>query len=159
MSAGVSGRSRRGSVYVLVLGVSMLVVTIGAGAALGARADLERRSVAADLAQAESAAGGVISVVIQAMNEREIDVRTVEENRWILKSSRGRLEIEVRFSDPDDGSLSNDANGRVRIESRAVVGRVSQYRSLIVQPRLETGDIRPSKWGVVPGTYRIEPAS
>ncbi|MBX3324026.1 MAG: hypothetical protein KF757_13675 [Phycisphaeraceae bacterium] len=150
-------RSRRGSVYLLVLGVSMMVVTIGVGSALAARAQLERQSIAADVARADTGAVSALERVIGLIVEGKVDPRSMGAGVWVPETNLRGVMISVSYRDPDDGNLTDDAWDRVKITSRARLNSVTQYRSIMIEPLPNaSGGVRG--WKRIPGSYRVEAA-
>jgi hypothetical protein len=144
-------------VYLLVVGVSMMVVTIGVGSALAARADLARQSLAVEVARAEWAANGALELAVSGVVEGSINPRILNHMQWIRPTTIGGVVTGVMMVDPDDGVLSDDVWERVQVVSRAEIGGAAQYRSVILEPR-KAGSSDTTEWRVVPRSYRVEAA-
>ena len=119
------GRSvkERGSVYILVLGASVIVAAIGVSSLMLAR--VQRRSVTntADRVQArELARSGIDYMLWRIETETSNTWRTSLKNGNYQNITMGTGTFSVTGVDPDDGNLTDDTSDPVVLTSVGIWG-------------------------------------
>lgn len=147
--------SRRGSVYVLVLGVTTLVMTIGVGAALCARASLEDQRTAEDMLAADAAARSGLELTLATLNALPSSLPSATRDTLTLPTTLGEFTISVAISDPDGVSPLGVAGQRTKLIALAQRGTTRQLRSIIIEPVVDREGGEPY-FTMIPGSYRIE---
>jgi len=125
---------QRGSIYLTVLGVSVLVLVLGLGSILAARVRLRTTRADRDLVQARLYAQSGIDLIVMRM--AEVDWRTNWSNDtwsvWVLVDG-GAFRFKV--VDEGDGDLADDEEDPVRLHVEAQVN--DAVRLCSVELRLE----------------------
>ena len=147
-------RRRRGSVYILVLGITTLVATIGIGAALTSRTALERQNEAGTLLEADAAARSAIELALATLNNAPSKITSLPANELGLPTTIAGYVVAVSISDPDEGTVGNDPYERLSLVAMAERGSVRQYRSIIIEPTIGAVAGQPL-YHIMPGTYQI----
>jgi len=115
-------RSRRGSAYLLVLGASMLIVTVGVSAVMISK---QRTSGAIARSEAMRARAGAItgiSMALEAADRQSSWRETHAESSVCFVSQSDGVNIRVSATDPADGILDDDWTQPVRLRSTSTVG-------------------------------------
>ncbi len=148
-------KSRRGSMYILVLGMTTLVMTISVGTALVTRSDLESQKDTGKLLGADAAARSALELALATINNSPTQITSLTERQLELPTSIGGFVVAIAVTDPDDGIMRNGANERLKLIALAEQGDIRQYRSIILEPVISS-DAGSAKYRVIPGTYQIE---
>lgn len=110
--ANLAMQSRRGTVYVLVLGISLLVLTISLGSVAVVRAQLQNSRDDADASDAAAYAQSAIEIGRQ-MIAADANWRTTQSNGvWINNRAIGSGSFTLNVVNPN-GPLNNSANDPV----------------------------------------------
>ncbi len=128
-------RCRRGGVYIIVLGSSMLIALLGMCALIGQR--IENRLVAssADIRQAQLNAHTAVELAILAMKQ-DINWRSTYSNgNWFTSRGTGIGTCTANVVDPIDGNLASGADDPVLITGIGYSGAAEQRAQLIVDPK------------------------
>lgn len=125
---------RRGSAYIAVLGISLLVSTIGLGAMLAIRS--QRR--AADLRNDEGEARGAGQAAMEAAaRSLALDASwrtTYTNNTYSSARAFGRGTLSFKLVDEVDGNLSDDPMEPVRLYSAGRTGGAARVESVVLAP-------------------------
>jgi hypothetical protein len=147
--------NRRGSVYILVLGVTTLVMTISVGAALMTRSELQSQKDTGELLGADAAARSGLELTLATLNNAPTQIASLTERQLNLPTSIGGFVVAIAVTDPDDGIMGNATNERLKLIAMAERGDIRQYRSIIVEPVIDSA-AKSVKYQIIPGTYQIE---
>ena len=126
---------RRGTVYIAVLGISLLVVIIGLSTLLAVR--VERRAASATEA-AVKARLGAESVTDLALCWITADPNwrsTYTSGTWAAAQTVDGVTFSLKLVDELDGNLANDPTQPVRLYGKAVTGEATRISSLVLNPR------------------------
>lgn len=147
-------QSRRGTIYIMVLGVSALVLTIGVGAAYASRENLERRKNSENLLAADAAACSALELAFAFLNRYPSARASMSDEQFLLPTEYGDFAIDFAVLEPD-GKDRGDSLNRIKIIALAQGDGVKQYRSMIIEPTFSprSGE---AAFRVIPGTHRIE---
>ncbi len=131
---GPRTHARRGGLYALVLGVSMLVVTIGMGALL--LADVESRTLLREtgVASSQYAARSAIEIGVLAIARRSDWRTTLPIGAWLPATALGDAQMSLRVADPTDASLADDPADPVILTGTGEAGSTRYILSLRLQP-------------------------
>ncbi|MCA9289889.1 MAG: hypothetical protein KDA25_02105, partial [Phycisphaerales bacterium] len=114
-------RARRGSVYMLVVFVSMLLMVIGVGAVLASRADTKRATLQRDTADAALLAQAAVELGTSAVYESSLWRTLLSNDTFGPAMPFGRGTIRWKVID-DDGALLDDFQDPVWVHGRGTVG-------------------------------------
>lgn len=132
-------RSRRGSVYVLVLGVATMVAVVGIGVIAIARSTGHAAQVSRDWDEAGTLATSGVELALGYMNTNTT-WRTDATNRaWIGPLTLGRGRIAFTLVDESDGDLANNIQDPVRVYATATVGKATRVYAVQIAPSGPTG--------------------
>ena len=147
--------TRRGSVYILVLGVTTLVMTIGVGAALASRSALDRQGEAEALLQADAAARSALELALASLNSNPTRITGLTAGTLSIPTIIGGFVVAVAVEEGDGGTLGAHSDyDRLRITVLAERNEIRQYRSIIVEPAINPKAGEPL-YRMIPGSYRI----
>ncbi len=140
------GRSvqERGSVYILVLGASVIVAAIGVSSLMLAR--VQRRSVTntADRVQArELARSGIDYMLWRIETETSSTWRTSLNNGNYQNITMGTGTFSVTGVDPDDGNLTDDTTDPVVLTSVGIWGNARYAFEVTIDSE---GTIQSGTW-------------
>ena len=141
-----NSRRRRASIYVVVLGTSMAVMTIGLSALMAAR--IERRSVAGgtDFAQARLYAQTAIEMGFLWINN-DADWRNNRANGvWVAEQPCGGGKFTLEVVDPDDDDLVIEPNDFVDLTGTGKCGEATYKLRVTIVPRNGGYEILPGSW-------------
>lgn len=150
--SGCRPGSRRGSVYVLVLAVSLFVVGAAVAAAMLARERVSEENVELLVRQASLAADSSLELGWKTLEQTSGWRSRIVGGTFRNALQVGDISVQIKFEDPADGDLTNDSIGPVRITAHATVGEVTQIRSVILEP----STVDASKFVERPGSRRRE---
>ncbi len=137
------GLRARGSVYVLVLGVTAIVGIIGMSALLAVR--LEHRGVAgrADAAQAQQLANAALQIVHARLAADPGWRNAHTSGQWsAYENIDGIGRFRFKLADEDDADPSNH-EAPVRLTAQAQVGRATRLVSVALQPTADPSNLGP----------------
>lgn len=125
-------RSRRGSVYLVVLAtMSVALLAVSAGM-LVTRIHASRSSALADAAQATRNAQAGVQAALVVMN-RDTAWRSAAPDPFVSMSS-GSDKFTVTIADPGDANLADSAEDTVEITAAGIVGSARRVYSVRVTP-------------------------
>lgn len=156
---------RRGSAYVLVLAVSMIVTVIGLSAITVTR--IQRRTIEGTH-DAHIARNYAISAIDLALLETDVDPswrKTYTHDTWVADRALGRGTIKWKLVDTVDTDLDNGDDHGVKVLAWGMVGGTTQKASVLLEAKAETNlfgnpdmEDGTSDWSVS-GTGDIESSS
>lgn len=118
---------QHGSVYFAVLGVSMIVVTLGIGGILLARVQLRTQGRESDLAEARLQSQSAMELA-RLWIQQDSNWRATRTNgAWTQGLALGSGSISISVVDPNDSDLINAAHDPIRITTIGYMGR-AQHR-------------------------------
>ena len=113
---------RRGSIYVVVLGTSMLVTVIGVSALMATRIERTYVEGCNDLEAARLHAHSAIEMGYFWINN-DPDWRTTRANGiWLADQPIGTGTFTLAVIDPDDGDLKSEPNNRIVLTGTGIEG-------------------------------------
>jgi hypothetical protein len=115
----------RGSVYVMVLGISIIVATIGISALMTARVQHQTIEDAADAIQARENARAAIERVLWGAKAAPTNWRTYLNNGSLSGGSFADGTYALAAVDPVDGNLTDDTADPVVLTGTGVVGHTT----------------------------------
>lgn len=144
-------RMRRGSAYLAVLGVAMLVTLIGLSGVLATR--VGRRNAALSVAawQADTAAQCFVDVVLFRLTHDLYWRVNYQNDAWSAPETCGDAAASFKLVDELDGDLTNDETQPARLYCRATIGEAMRMYSvrftenppvtnnILLNPRMESG--------------------
>jgi len=124
----------RGSAYIAVLGISMLVTTVGLGAMLVVRS--QRRSADLRNDEAESRAAALAAADIAALAlATDSGWRTRYTNdTYAASRDLGRGKLAFKLVDESDGNLGDDPLQSVRLYASGKAGGATRISSVLLSP-------------------------
>jgi Tfp pilus assembly protein PilX len=135
---------RRGSVYVLVLGASLIVALIGVSALMAARVQRRVVSGSADMAQARQFAGSVIDLGLFTIRQNPLSWRAQFAAGTIPNDlALGTGTLTLTATDPVDGNLTNNITDPVVLTG---VGKCGDARYMLEVTLNGDGTINPGTW-------------
>lgn len=125
---------RRGAVYVLVMGASMLVAVIGVSAVMAAR--IERRAAAdeATAVRARFAAQSYVEIVLNRLSTNTTWRSTYLHDTWSDSETIDDATLHFKLADEADSDLANSSADPFRIYARAAIGDITRVFSFAVHP-------------------------
>lgn len=132
----------RGSVYVLVLGASVLVMIVGLAAAGIARAQLRSVTSAGDGSSAATAAAGAIEIALNALNTDSAWTSALTHGSTVGPLSIGDSAAVLTVLDPNGGSLVSAAGDTIRVFAQGKHRTATRYCSVeVVAGAIEPMDV------------------
>jgi len=124
---------RRGSIYVAVLGVALLVTVIGLSALLSVRVEHRAAILTEDAVRADFAAQSYVDWMVFTLN-RDSGWRAAYDNdSWSGDEIQDEATCNFKLVDELDGDLVNDASQPVRLYGKATVGGAVRIYSVILE--------------------------
>lgn len=123
--------ARRGSVYILVLGLVMLMVLTGTGAVLAARARAGAIANGNDTMSASVLAESAVEFALTAISTDSAWRTTYTSGVEASKAVLGNGTISFKLVDEVDGNLANNTSDPVRIYGYGRVGSATQAFSVV----------------------------
>jgi hypothetical protein len=127
--------SRRGGIYVAVLGVAMVVTLIGLSALLAVRVDQRATDLMENAVKVDFQAQATVDRALLRLNSIANWRTTYTNDTWTAGQTFDGVTTSFKLVDELDGNLANDANQPVRVYGRAVAGDALRMYSVCVQPR------------------------
>lgn len=139
----IDARSR-GSVYILVLGASLLVAVIGISALMAARVQRRATQASAGMAQTRQLACSAIDLGLLAIQQNPTTWRTLFTAGTLPTDlSLGSGLLTLTAVDPIDSDLTNNTTDPVVLTG---VGSVGQARYMLEVTLNGDGTIAPGTW-------------
>ncbi|HVU62531.1 MAG TPA: hypothetical protein VHC70_01045, partial [Phycisphaerales bacterium] len=139
LRSGLSGSARRGSVYVMVLLVSMIVLVIGLGSVMVSRSAARATIATADWSEAGLGAQSGVEYALAVMNSSPTWRSDTTSGGVIAAPKVGRATVVVSIVDEADGNLADDPTQSVRVYGAASVGTTSREYSVLATPSSSVG--------------------
>jgi len=119
-------RARRGTIYIVVLGFSMLAAVLAIGSVLAARVQMRSATTASDMAQARINAQSAIELAKYYIYS-DSSWRTDQPNgTWVNAKAVGGGTVSVSVIDPIDGDLTNRPHDPITMTATAYYGNARQ---------------------------------
>lgn len=131
--------TRRGSIYVLVLLVSMIVMVAGLGAIMLSRANIRSTVATRDWSRAGVAARGGIEYALAVMNTSGTWRSDAGNAAPTGPMTVDGAAVSVALVDEADADLANDPSQPVRVYAAARVGSARRTYSVLAAPASTTG--------------------
>ncbi len=132
---------RRGSAYISLLGVSMIVTVIGLSALLGTRVELRTAGLTEAATQARySAASGLELVLLRIATDPKWRT-TYSNDTWTAEETILDVAFSFKLVDEQDGDLANDLTQPVRLFAKAIVGDAVRIYSVLLEAEGAEGEI------------------
>lgn len=132
-SIRVSRVRQRGSVYILVLGVSLLVTVLGVGALMAVRVERDRATLDADAQQARRLAESAIDLALLEINNDPAWRTTHTDDVWVGEQSFAGGAIDWKLDDAD-GDLADDDTERIKLIGAGRLGDARQRVGVTLEP-------------------------
>lgn len=133
------GAARRGSAYLLVLGITTMLVVMGISGVLLGRVAVEESDLQQDQAIARLAAQVALDVTHKQLDLSGDTWRaTTDDDQWQSARAYAGATIRVKFVDEIDGELDNDNTQPFRVYTQAQSGDAVRLYSVELIP-LEGG--------------------
>jgi hypothetical protein len=137
VAARISG-TRRGSIYVAVLGVATFVAVVGLSALLAVRVQQIAASLNEAAVQADYYSQSTIDLAMYWIAADANWRTTYTNDTWTGEWADGPLRFNFKLVDELDGDLANDPTQPVRLYGRATSGSALRMYSVELQPRAIT---------------------
>ncbi|MCB9844948.1 MAG: carbohydrate binding domain-containing protein [Phycisphaeraceae bacterium] len=131
---------RRGSAYLLVLAVTVLVTATGIGTLLVQRIRTRTAVWSADGQRASAMAASAVEMAAYQLANRASWRTGFTSGSWTTAVSIGEGSLSFKLVDEVDGTLSDDSTEPVRVYGRAQVGSAVRVFSVVARPRAVTSD-------------------
>lgn len=125
------GRRRRGSIYLMMLGASLLVLVIGLAAVIGARDQHRDSEGVIAAAKARIMAESGVEVALERINADAAWRTTYTSGVWTPAETIGDATLSLRFVDEGDADLADNDTDPVRIFARAIVADAVRIDSAV----------------------------
>jgi hypothetical protein len=132
---------RRGTAYVAVLALAMLVVAIGMGTMLVARSELREANLRNDEGEARAAAEATIDWALQQLATDPSWRNRFANNTYTPEVALGPSRVRFKLVDEGDGALSDCRLESVRLYSLARSGQAARSYSVLLEPSGPTLDV------------------
>ncbi len=126
---------RRGTVYIAVLGISLLVVIIGLSTLLAVRVERRAASATEAAVQARLGAESVTDLALCWITADSNWRSTYTSGTWAAAQTVDGTTFSLKLVDELDGNLANDPTQPVRLYGKAVAGEAARISSLQLTPR------------------------
>ncbi len=135
---------RRGSAYLLILMVSMIITLIGLSALQISRIQLRISGTTSETSEAGVLAISGVDLGLYTITDDPAWRNTYTNNVWATKGTLGGGTISFKIVDESDGSLDSGPAGPVRLYGRGIVDQTVQMCSVIVETSntIQTGSWR-----------------
>src|SRR5262245_36997934 len=132
---------RRGGIYIVVLGTSLIVATLGLAALIGQRIQNRMLSSSSDVRQAQLNAHTAVELALLTM-KTDANWRTTQTNGvWFTGRNTGAGSCSLSVTDPVDANLANDATQPVAIRGIGYAGKAEQRFDVTADPRRPPADV------------------
>jgi hypothetical protein len=135
----VRGNHRRGSIYITVLGVSMLVLVTGLGVLVSGRAQARTASNANDFAEARLAARSGIELGMLAIYNDPYWRTHLGNAPWYTNKAVGNGTFSLSAVDPVDNDVTNGENDPVVLTSTGMKGSAKYIMSVRMEVSARVG--------------------
>jgi len=125
---------QRGSVYVLVLGVCMIVTVIGLSAVLAARIQHRGREIVNDTVTARGYAESGIDLAMLKIKQDANWRSTYTHDTWTADQDIDRGTFRWKLVDTVDTDLNNNTTDTARLVAWGILGNTTQKVSVLLEP-------------------------
>ena len=126
---------QRGTAYVLVLGITTLLVVMGIGGAMLGRVEVEKGNLQHDQAVARLAAEVTLDIRHKQLNLSGTAWRSaVQHDTWSAAQTYAGAQIRTKIVDEIDGDLTNNNAQPFRVYTMAQVGNAARVYSIEMIP-------------------------
>ena len=134
--SGNIGRSRghRGSLYIAVLGMVLIVTVIGISAMLAARVEWRALADTEATTKAECGAASIMDLALFWISADRNWRTTYTSGTWTAAVVADGMTLRFKLVDELDGNLANDATQPVRLYAKAIVSPAVRIESVLCQP-------------------------
>ncbi len=138
---------RRGSTYILVLSISMIVMVIGLSALTEVRVQRRTTQRTADAAEAALYAQSAIEYGFSELNDKPGTWRSVMASGSVLTNADfGAGTISLTITDPNDGQLDNDLSQSAIFHATGMKGDAVHIICVEFEPVGDGYVITPGSW-------------
>lgn len=127
-------RTRRGSAYVLVLGASMLIVTVGVSSVMIARQSASSAASKCDSLDARASALAGMTMALEAADRDTTWRAQYAESPICLESEIDGAAIRVAVADPSDGMLDDEWTDPIQLRATSTFGLGSRTYQAVFEP-------------------------
>lgn len=127
----------RGSIYIVVLSVSILVMVIGLSAVAAARLRMRVVNADHDLAASRYLARSTMDIAMHRLANNANWRNTYVNDVWTASETLAQAEVEFKLVDEVDGDLADDPDDPARLYVRATVDNAARLFSVLVQSQLD----------------------
>jgi hypothetical protein len=132
---------RQGGIYIVVLGTSLIVATLGLAALVGQRLQNKMLTASVDVRQAQLNAHAAVDLALLTMKQ-DANWRTTQTNGvWFTGRSTGAGTCSLSVTDPLDANLTDDANEPVTIRGIGYSGKAEQRYDVTADARRPPADV------------------
>lgn len=132
---------RQGSIYVVVLGASLMVAMLGLAALIGQRIQNRMLTSSAGVRQAQLNAQAAVEFALLTM-KTDANWRTNQTNGvWFTGRNIGVGTCSLSVTDPVDANLADDANEPVAIRGIGYADKAEQRFDITADPRRPPADV------------------
>ncbi len=133
--------SRRGTIYISVLSVSILVLVIGLGAVAVGRVNARTAAIASDFAEARVCARSGLELGMLAVYNDPYWRRNLANGKWItsMPIGSGGGTVTVEAMDPTDADVTTGENHPVVLSATGVKGAAKYVLSMRMEVGAPTG--------------------
>ncbi|MBP7747965.1 MAG: carbohydrate binding domain-containing protein [Phycisphaerae bacterium] len=129
-----TGGARRGSVYLAVLSIALVVSVIGVSALVGIRNEQAALRLTENAVQADFLAQSAFDLALRTLMENTSWRTTYTNNTWAALGVVGDAALAFKLVDEADGVLAGDPNQPVRLYARsALAGAIRIYSARVAR--------------------------
>jgi hypothetical protein len=125
---------RRGSLYVAVLSMALLITLIGVSATLATRVELRALVDTEAAAKADFGATSITDLALFWVSANTNWRTAYANNTWTAPLVADGMTLRYKLVDELDGNLANDPTQPVRLYAKAIVGVAVRMESVLCQP-------------------------
>lgn len=126
-----STTARRGSVYLLVLGMGALLTVVGLAVATSGRIAVRNTAAERNLAESATLATSAVDLAVSTINSDSTWRKSRGCDEWNPKLSIGHGELTWKQVDEVDHDIANDPSHPVRLVGMAAVGETARQFSML----------------------------
>jgi hypothetical protein len=123
----------RGSAYVAVLGMSMIITVIGLSAVMATRIQTRTVNADRDMARAAFAGRSIIEIATHRIVNDASWRSTYTNDTWTADETLNELVFSYKLVDEEDGNLTDDTTQPVRLYARTTVDNAVRIYSVVLE--------------------------
>lgn len=127
-------RRARGTVYLLVLSVSVLITGIGLSALMLTRVERRTTELTRAITEARLAASSLLEVIVVRINNDTKWRSTYTHDVWEPNETFDDMVFTFKLVDEEDGDLANDISQPVRLYCKVDTGGARRIYSVLLEP-------------------------